>query len=238
MSLTDVGAAVEPVFDGWGYPIIAWANGEKLILFQEFGSYQGEWLMVTRNDEEYLIYKDYYGSCSGCDAYQAVEPKTLSQAREFAAGYKSFIEVPRETMRRLAEAGTMSRLFPANVRGSYSEINYDEFVRDASIVVRLEEGSDFTVRDILDCRNQEIKQRALKQFGYERFKDEAGMEAVDAVGDDVLLRKDDIVFAYVKDSSSERRYLLRVPPNMATLQEAVAWTFGLRASEYRPLVET
>ena len=35
-----------------------------------------------------------------------------------------------------------------------------------------------------------------------------------------------------------RRYWLRVPPNTRTAREGVAWTFGLTAEEYRPLVQT
>jgi hypothetical protein len=37
---------------------------------------------------------------------------------------------------------------------------------------------------------------------------------------------------------SRHRYWLRVPPRVRTCQEAVAWTFGVREAEYRPLVET
>src|SRR5439155_4218019 len=37
---------------------------------------------------------------------------------------------------------------------------------------------------------------------------------------------------------SRKPYLLRVPPTMSMCNEAVAWTFGMRAAEYRPLAET
>jgi len=37
---------------------------------------------------------------------------------------------------------------------------------------------------------------------------------------------------------SRRTYFLRVPPTMRTAREAVAWTFGLGAVDYRPAVET
>jgi hypothetical protein len=35
-----------------------------------------------------------------------------------------------------------------------------------------------------------------------------------------------------------QRYWLRVPPNITTCRAAVAWSFGLTAEEYRPVVET
>lgn len=228
----------EPVFGGYGYPIIAWANGQKLIHYHEFGSYQGEWLMLAKGEKDYFVYKDYYGSCSGCDSYQAEEPKTLSQAKKFAESYKSFIEVPIETMRNLVTRGTLHKIFPANVKDSYSDLKPDEFVVDAQIAVKLEENLAITVDDLLACKNQEIKQTALKRFGYENFVREAKMDEIDRDGEDALLRKDDIVFAYVKDSSTPRRYLLRVPPTMKTVKQAIAWTFNLSPSEYAPLVET
>jgi len=37
---------------------------------------------------------------------------------------------------------------------------------------------------------------------------------------------------------SHRRYFLRVPPNVRTAHEAVAWTYGLTAREYEPRIRT
>ena len=45
-------------------------------------------------------------------------------------------------------------------------------------------------------------------------------------------------YVQVQDASTERRYLLRVPPTIQTAAEAVAWSFGLSAEEYRPVQET
>nr|WP_175438982.1 hypothetical protein [Streptomyces vilmorinianum] len=35
-----------------------------------------------------------------------------------------------------------------------------------------------------------------------------------------------------------RTYWLRVPPEMTTARQGVAWTFGLAAAAYEPLVQT
>lgn len=237
----------EPTTQITGYPIIAWANGQDLILYQEFGSYQGEWLMLTKNEKEYFVYKDYYGSCSGCDAWQGWDTRPwgerdqgmpLSMAKDFAKDYKSFIEVPRETMLNLVRAGTLKKIMPANIRESYSDVSYDDFCADAQIAVKVAEDIDVTAADILACKNQEIKQAALKRFGYERFVAEVKMDEIHRDGENALLRNGDVVFAYVKDSSTPRRYLLRVPPNMKTVHEAIAWTFGMLPKEYAPLIET
>jgi len=47
------------------------AAGATVHLFKEFGSYQGDWYaLVTVNGEKGWI-NGSYGSCSGCDAFQA-----------------------------------------------------------------------------------------------------------------------------------------------------------------------
>jgi hypothetical protein len=245
-------SAIEPRFDGEGYTIIAWANGEKVMGFRQFGSYQGEWLMLTKGEKEYFVYKDWYGSCSGCDAYEGENwgdyPRrftsaddrrpTMSQAREFAKGYKSFIEIPIKTMQELLKNGTLRSVFPANIKKRDDDIDYDEFVDDAILSCKLEEGMEVTVQNILKCTNQEIKQRALRAFGYEKFVAEAKMKEIDSSGESKLLKSGDVVFAYVKDASTTRKYLLRVPPHMKSLHEAIAWTFGMFGRDYQPLRET
>ena len=39
-------------------------------------------------------------------------------------------------------------------------------------------------------------------------------------------------------NGNARSYLLRVPPDMKTAAEAVAWTFGMRSDQYNPNIET
>jgi hypothetical protein len=47
------------------------AAGATVHAFEQFGSYQGHWIAkVTWKGETGWIY-DCYGSCSGCDAYEA-----------------------------------------------------------------------------------------------------------------------------------------------------------------------
>ncbi len=45
--------------------------GCEIIAFQEFGSWQGEWLAFVELNGEKGIVAGSYGSCSGCDAFQA-----------------------------------------------------------------------------------------------------------------------------------------------------------------------
>jgi hypothetical protein len=45
-------------------------------------------------------------------------------------------------------------------------------------------------------------------------------------------------YVQVRDTSTERRYYLRVPPTVQSAEEAVAWTFSLNTDEYRPAQES
>jgi hypothetical protein len=239
-------------FKGNSYEIVAWARGQEPLLFEQFGSYQGEWLLLSYKDGEYQIYKDYYGSCSGCDSWEAWDghdmrdddynliPPTREKAMEFAKDYKSFIEIPAATAAKLAKNGTFIKVLPANIRDSYGmeDANIDAWAKDAELIIKLKEGLKITKDDILSCRNQEVKQKALKQFGYEQFVEETGSKELDRTGEDALIDVGGVIFLSVKDSSTDRRYLLRVPDNMKRVRQAKAWTFNVSEAEYAPLIET
>lgn len=45
-------------------------------------------------------------------------------------------------------------------------------------------------------------------------------------------------FVKVQDASTDREYILRVPPETQTASEGVAWTFDIDAKRYNPLQET
>jgi hypothetical protein len=48
----------------------------------------------------------------------------------------------------------------------------------------------------------------------------------------------EVVNATSDPDGSVRRHLLRVPPEVETAREAVAWTFGRRVKDYAPAVQT
>jgi hypothetical protein len=106
--------------------------------------------------------------------------------------------------------------------------------------------SEMSVRTILDEPNVEARRIMLQRFGYERFVGEAGSEPVHRdefgalhripVPSDEPIALVEVVNATAERDGSFRRYLLRVPPDMRTAREAVAWTFGMAESEYGPTV--
>jgi hypothetical protein len=45
--------------------------GAEVLLFKEFGSYQGDWLAKVVYEGKQMWIHGSYGSCSGCDAFQS-----------------------------------------------------------------------------------------------------------------------------------------------------------------------
>ena len=100
-----------------------------------------------------------------------------------------------------------------------------------------------TARDMISCENLEIRQVLLRKYGYEKFVNELKGIRVhsDKFGELIKLnwkKKEMMKFVKVKDASTDRVYIIRVPPNVKTCKEGVAWTFGLREEEYQPQKET
>lgn len=54
-----------------GYSKCLEKAGCNVIAFEQFGSYQGTWLAFVEYKGEKGIVEGYYGSCSGCDAFEA-----------------------------------------------------------------------------------------------------------------------------------------------------------------------
>ena len=105
--------------------------------------------------------------------------------------------------------------------------------------VKLEMGWPLVVDDVLGIEDKELLIRALTAFGTERLINEAGFALVDRDEEGELLGMGDMVFVHEESVSSSGRYLLRVPPDMQTVRQAIAWTFGFdNVEDYHPMKET
>jgi hypothetical protein len=112
----------------------------------------------------------------------------------------------------------------------------------------LREPDGLTAREILAEPNQGIQGVMLERFGYDRFILELGAVRVqsDAFGALYRIRRPHrapLALVHVTNSTPEvdgvrKRYFLRVPPDVRTAREAVAWTFGMRSAEYAPTKES
>jgi hypothetical protein len=111
--------------------VISQANDQELLVYREFGDYQGDWIAITKDEEKYYVYKGYYGSCSGCDALQDFSHYaeegfwTKEKLQEFAVDYPPFIDVEKETFLELLRQGKLIDILPANTRLDY-DVDYTD----------------------------------------------------------------------------------------------------------------
>ena len=121
---------------------------------------------------------------------------------------------------------------------------YIQSVHIPADIYRRINNKQLTAKDILDMKNAAIRRICLEQLGYARFLAQMEHQIIEKDGEYELVRiywherEEPICLVKVKCPSTGAFYTLRVPPNAQTVKEAVAWTFGLKADEYRPEKET
>ena len=223
------------------YAAVAEVRGDTVLLYETSGDYQGDWDMLSYREGNYYLWSGSYGSCSGCDSLQAEDPHTLDAWKKFAEGYSPFAEVPAGTMRNLAAVGAVGKLFE-NGRDTWQESVDPGLIAEVTEIVIIREGLPVFTGMIMQARNAENRRLMLDRYGVERFVQETRPVVVNFSGQDQLLRfgegKDAMLMLYLKDTSTPRRYLLRVPPNTRSVQDGVAWTFGMDPSQYAPVKES
>jgi hypothetical protein len=105
-----------------------------------------------------------------------------------------------------------------------------------------------TVSRIREENNAEIRRVMLEHYGYDRYLRDAGARKMgsdetgtlwylDLPGDEPLVMVE-VVNSTPEPDGTSRIYWLRVPPRTRSAREGVAWTFGLTAEEYQPLIQT
>lgn len=109
-----------------------------------------------------------------------------------------------------------------------------------------------TAEKILNEGNIEISRIMLERMGVEKFVKETKAKVVDQDIDGkgncrqllaIRLPAESFPESIMKIvkiicPSTGRTYMMRVPPQTITCQEAVAWTFGLKPNQYCPIEET
>ena len=105
-----------------------------------------------------------------------------------------------------------------------------------------------SANQILGEPNAEVRRVMIERVGFEKLLREVRAEVIhedrDPGGQRQLLRvrlkdDEDLVCVSVRCPSTGRHYIIRVPPNMRTCHQAVAWTAGFdKADDYRPIAET
>lgn len=112
----------------------------------------------------------------------------------------------------------------------------------------IERPDTITVEQIHATRNVEVRWVLLERYGLARYLRDSEAALVDVDDYGKLWHRDlpggeplvmvEVVNASPEPDGSYATYLLRVPPDVDTAKEAVAWTFGMDEAEYHPSVQT
>jgi antitoxin component YwqK of YwqJK toxin-antitoxin module len=121
---------------------------------------------------------------------------------------------------------------------------YVRGVRVSGDLGRVINSGKLTAKHILRVTNAAVRRVCLEELGYGRFLSQLPHAIIDRSGEYELVkidwhkREEPIYLVKVKCPSTGAFYTLRVPTDMKTVKEAVAWTFGVSQNEYLPEIET
>lgn len=130
-----------------------------------------------------------------------------------------------------------------NISGEY-EYYYENVRVSEKIILQPEL---ITISDILNEKNQSVRNVMIERYGLEKFLNDLKYEIIDSCsnedGENQLLKvnlneREPMMYVKVICPSTKKYYFLRVPPNMKTVKEAIAWTFNLTENQYKPIQET
>jgi len=111
----------------------------------------------------------------------------------------------------------------------------------------LEKTDEITAKEVVAEGNQEFKRILVEIIGWDRIISELGAKKVQMddygalyVLEDYALDDGEEVakFVRVSDPSTDRKYMLRVPPDTKTARGGVAWTFDIAEEDYAPAQES
>lgn len=98
-------------------------------------------------------------------------------------------------------------------------------------------------QEVTKISNATLRREALHFYGIEKFFKQMNTKKIHQDGRNELLTlhwhetERPITMVKVIDSTTKDVYLIRVPPDMKTVRQAVAWTFYMKEKEYYPAKE-
>jgi hypothetical protein len=140
--------------DNYGQLIANYIGG-ILWSYTQYGSYQGDYVAVIYKDSNLIIYKGYYGSCSGCDwlsDYYSTEEIPNSAVEEYMKEVPSFLTIPSDALPKTEE--DLIALLPGNTR-VWMDDNFSE-VKVRDLLKQIKEPT---------CNNLDIVETEAKNKG-------------------------------------------------------------------------
>lgn len=105
------------------------------------------------------------------------------------------------------------------------------------------------IKILFEIENQELKSKLIEEHGFENLIKKVGYKTIskDDFGELICIhnKKNEMDYYYVKvingtpeSDGSFKEYFLKVPPDMDTAKEAVAWTYKMTPDKYNLSLRT
>lgn len=209
--------------------------------------------MLTKRGEAYWIAQYYYNQ-----TLLAVPEKILRNLTVFKNAVSAAHDyLPFENVCLVCERPRALNLDQGdrlhNETGPALEYSdgYAVFAVDGVIVPAwmIKRRDEIVAKNITNEKNTELRRVLLRLFGEERYIREIRAQMINEDSHGQLYRAEfptggeHLTMVRVENSTPEpdgsiKIYWLRVPPNITTAREAVAWTFDMDAQVYEPTRET
>lgn len=207
-------------------------NGKRVIWFlnREDGTAEvyetaEERLGLTKEGE---ILWGYSSGCSCWDGWDSVD-------YENSVSYKEFIIKNIKSYERKESADK-----PQDCDLSFSEGWEEECLDNLNDYLLLIK-DNISPEKIFKAKNAEVRRYLIKKVSFDKIKESIKCELIHKDNDyelwDFYLEEKER-YVKVKDSSTDREYLLYVPDRCENCKQAIAWTFNLSEKEYNPIMET
>lgn len=122
----------------------------------------------------------------------------------------------------------------------YKKTDFITPIKELGLIIK----NDINLSDLQNIKNQERRSAFIKKLGWDNIRQH--VRIIDEF-DDYVLFDFEGRFLKMRDSSTDREYILRVPDRIdcglfnleiRTCVEALAWSFNMQPHEYRPELET
>lgn len=206
--------------------------------------------IVSSTDSHWALY-EFFSSTIKDKAFEQIKPY-IKLHRACGGAYISgdtIMLYPKPTHLHLDTRGRLhSPDSPAlDFNGHYTVYALNGVVVEEKVVMR---PNDITAAEIIREDNAQLAQIKLDRLTIPNFINKARPSILDTDHDangntrkllSVFLNTDfsepRIVCVQVICPSTDKTYLLRVPPTIETCAEAIAWTFNVDKKDYAPIVE-
>ena len=102
-------------------------RGIRILIEEMIGDYQGDWLFFVKQGRKYGFVSVGYGSCSGCDAYDAaMDDGTLDELGEEIVASIEWFDSLKSAKQYVGNA------YERALQWYYHESGWDDFAREVS----------------------------------------------------------------------------------------------------------